>query len=52
MSTFLEQRRDWKKDMILKDLDQAKISKHKAEERLLAVDEQYDKAKRWRDNVA
>ena len=52
MSNFLEQRRDWQKDMILKDLDQAKISKHEAEERLRAVDEQYDKARRWRDNVA
>ena len=52
MSNFLEQRRDWKKDMIMQDLDQAKISKHEAEEQLQAVDQQYDKARRWRDNVA
>ena len=52
MSNFLEQRRDWKKQMIMADFDEDRISKHEAEERLLAVDEQYDKAKRWRDNVA
>ena len=47
MSNFLEQRRDWKKDMIMQGLEQGVISKHEAEERLQAVDEQYDKAKRW-----
>ena len=52
MSGFLEQRRDWKKYMIMQDLEQGKISKHEAEERLQAVDEQYDKERRWRDNVA
>ena len=52
MSTFLEQRRDWKKDMIMQDFNQGVISKHEAEEQLQAVDQQYDKARRWRDNVA
>ena len=47
MSGFLEQRRDWKKDMIMQDLEQGVISKHEAAEQLQAVDEQYDKAKRW-----
>ena len=47
MSSFLEQRRDWKKDMIMQDFDQGAISKYEAEERIQKVDEQYDKAKRW-----
>jgi len=52
MSDFLEQRRDWQKDMIMQDLEQGVISKHEAAERLQAVDERYDKARRWRQNVA
>jgi hypothetical protein len=52
MKGFLEQRRDWQKDMIMQDLEQGVISKHEAEEQLQRVDERYDKARRWRDSVA
>ena len=52
MSKFLEQRRDWQLDQIVKDRDNGIISDAEAQEQILLAQERYDKARRWRDNVA
>ena len=52
MSRFLEDRRDWKIDQVRADRDKGLISEPAATEQIVLINEQYDKARRWRDNVA
>jgi len=51
MSRFLEQRRDWQLDQIVKDRDKGLLSYAAAQEKTLEVYESYDRAKRWRDHA-
>jgi len=51
MANFLEQRRDWRIGLIIKNRDQGLISDAEADEQIQLADEIYDKARRWRENI-
>lgn len=51
MTDFLEKRKDWKIDMVLNDQKKGLISHGEAGERILLIEEQYDQARRWRENI-